>query len=196
MIQLVICSVGTSWGRGYILTFLFYSQWPSLPSPLICLKMIEDFSGWKKHPALHKLLREGGAISAQRVLRLPSQWCCQVCRKLDSSCASSSHNLHLNLHCARKKSLPVLGWALFFVFGYVEKLENYMDNVVAQCCPFPQLWSMRCAGLCWEFSPLAFEPCLRFIGEGWKSWHLEHSSACCLFPSGTFDLKDLDAFLY
>lgn len=33
-----------------------------------------------------------------------------------------------------------------------------MDNGVAQCRLFPELWCVQCAGLCWEFPPLCLSP--------------------------------------
>lgn len=44
----------------------------------------------------------------------------------------------------------------FLLFGHVKRLE--MDNGVAQCRLFPELWCVQCAGLCWEFPPLCLSP--------------------------------------
>lgn len=52
--QLLICSGGTSRGRGCVLTFVFYSQWSSLPSPLIGFKIIQNHADWKKHRVIRE----------------------------------------------------------------------------------------------------------------------------------------------
>lgn len=151
--QLVICSVGTSQSRGCILTFVFYSQWSSLPSSLICFRIIQGFADWKKHLILHKVTREGGAISEQLVLLFPGDtakcvgsWIIPV-QVFPIICTLVSTML------SKITSSPGVGF-FFSLFGHMKRLENYMDNAVAQCCPFLELWSVRCEGLCWEFPPL------------------------------------------
>lgn len=46
----------------------------------------------------------------------------------------------------------------FFNFGHMKRLENYLDNTIAQHSPFPELWSAQHTGLCWEFHPSHLSP--------------------------------------
>lgn len=103
------------------LPWCFICQWSSFPSQSVWSEIVQDFVDWKKRLSVHKVIIKGGTISEQPVLLFPSEWYCQVCRKLNSSCARISHNLYINFHYAEQNHF--LSWGgLCFLSGCMKRL--------------------------------------------------------------------------